>query len=113
MRPLQAIAGDRRSDVELKLEKIPTSIDGLSSKNPVLITLMNTPFEKGVPFHSIIGNQEAGDTPGGSDGVVPYESSHLDGAASEVIVHSGHSAHNHPLSVLEVQRILKLHLKKK
>jgi hypothetical protein len=41
---------------------------------------------------------------------VPYKSSHLEGAESELIVPSDHAATAHPLTVLEVKRILKLHL---
>ena len=44
-------------------------------------------------------------------GVVPYSSSHLDNAASEVIVHSGHSVHRSPGAMQELLRILLLHLR--
>ena len=57
-------------------------------------------------IHSIIGNEEAADTPSGSDGIVQYESSHIEGAVSEKIVHSGHSVQEHPLAILEIRRIL-------
>ena len=53
------------------------------------------------------------DRPGGSDGVVPYSSSHLDGAASELIVRSGHSVHRCPGAMQELLRILLLHLREK
>ena len=45
-----------------------------------------------------------------TDGIVPYESSHLDGAESEKIVHSGHSTQTKPQTILEVRRILHEHL---
>jgi hypothetical protein len=41
-----------------------------------------------------------------TDGVVPYWSSHLDGAESELIVPSGHAAHQNPMAIAEVRRIL-------
>ena len=85
-----------------------TGIDSLSPKNPNLKTLAELPMT--VPYHSIIGNEKKADTPGGTDGVVPYWSSHLDGAVSEKIVHSGHSAQDHPLAIREVRRILLEHL---
>ena len=44
-----------------------------------------------------------------TDGIVPYWSSHLDGAQSELIVPSNHSAHQNPQAIAEVRRILKLH----
>ncbi len=44
-----------------------------------------------------------------SDGIVPYWSSHMDGAESELVVPSSHSAHQNPQAIAEVKRILKLH----
>ena len=43
--------------------------------------------------------------------MVPYSSSHLDGAASELVVRSGHSAQQNPLAIQELRRILLLHLR--
>ncbi|MGB9056689.1 MAG: hypothetical protein WCC54_30925, partial [Pseudolabrys sp.] len=60
--------------------------------------------------HSIIGDRGRGDTPNSSDGIVPYWSSHLDGAKSELIVHSGHGAQYDPEAIREVERILKENL---
>jgi hypothetical protein len=62
-----------------------------------------------VPYHSILGDRGRGDTPNSSDGFVPYSSSHLDGANSELIVPTGHDAYESPLAVDEVKRILKKH----
>jgi hypothetical protein len=67
-------------------------------------------LDAGIPYHSIIGDQGIGNGEEGSDGVVEYKSSHLDGAESELIVPTGHGAHLHPLAILELKRILKLHL---
>lgn len=44
------------------------------------------------------------------DGVVPYWSSHLNRAASERIVPSGHSSHRNTEGVEELVRILRPHL---
>jgi len=41
------------------------------------------PIAPGVTYHSIMGDRGKGNTPESSDGVVPYWSSHLGGAASE------------------------------
>ena len=68
-------------------------------------------MKEGLVYHSIIGDTEQSDHPGGTDGVVPYSSSHLDNAASEVIVHSGHSIHRSPGAMQELLRILLLHLR--
>jgi hypothetical protein len=73
------------------------------------VRLLREPHKE-VPFHSIIGDRGLGDGEQGSDGVVPYTSAHLAGAASELIVPTDHAATAHPLTVLEVKRILHLHL---
>ena len=65
---------------------------------------------KRIPYHSIIGDRGRGDTPNSSDGVVPYWSSHLDGAKSEKIVPSGHGADQNPQGIAEVVRILNEHI---
>jgi pimeloyl-ACP methyl ester carboxylesterase len=93
----------------LPVTGLPTGIDGLSPKNPVLTTSAEIPVA--VPFHSIIGNEVKAGVAGGSDGVVPYWSSHLDAARSELIVKSGHGAHEHPLAIREVRRIMLEHMR--
>jgi hypothetical protein len=60
-----------------------------------------------VPYNTIIGDRGRGDSPNSSDGVVPYWSSHLNGAESEHIVPSGHGAHQNPQAIAELLRILK------
>lgn len=67
----------------------------------------------GIPYHVISGDRRKGgnkdDTkPVMSDGVVPYWSSHLDGAVSELVVPSPLSARRNPQAIVEVKRILKL-----
>ena len=90
------------------------SVSGLYDLDPdslFIQALAESPMKKGLVYHSIIGDQEQSDHPGGTDGVVPYSSSHLDNAASEVIVHSGHSIHRSPAARRELLRILRLHLR--
>ena len=64
-----------------------------------------------VIYHSIIGNRDGGGIPGGSDGIVPYASSHIDNVQSELVVRSGHSAQKTPLAIQEIRRILLEHLR--
>lgn len=67
--------------------------------------------KKGMVYHSIIGNSTNSEDPDVmSDGIVPYKSAHLDGAASEIIIKGGHSIQETPQAVLELRRILRLHL---
>ena len=81
----------------------PTSLFSLAP-NPLSDRLADLPIK--VPFHSIIGHLGGDGRPGGSDGVVAYKSSHLDGAASEKIVSAGHDLIAHPETVAEIKRIL-------
>jgi pimeloyl-ACP methyl ester carboxylesterase len=84
----------------------PTSIDTLSPKNWFVLALNNLPIADHIPYHSIIGDRGRGNTPNSSDGVVPYWSSHLEGAQSERIVPSDHGAHQNKEGIEEVRRIL-------
>ncbi|NUM55498.1 MAG: alpha/beta fold hydrolase [Candidatus Hydrogenedentes bacterium] len=87
-----------------------TSVKNLSPQNRFIRATRQISIDPAVSYHSIIGNFHGKDIEHSSDGVVPYWSSHLDGAASEKVVDSGHSAHYHPLAILEVRRILEEHL---
>ena len=87
-----------------------SSVHTLSPRDPALHALVDLPIE--VPFHSIIGQNHGGAVETGSDGVVPYSSSHLDGASSELVVRSGHGVCENRDAQLEVIRILRLELKR-
>lgn len=98
----------------LKMRKMPNSIDTLSPENRFVKAINTIPLTPGIPFNSIMGDRGKGGNqdktpPVSSDGIVPYWSSHLDGAKSELIVPSGHSAHQNPQAIEEVRRILKQH----
>ncbi|MES2440681.1 MAG: alpha/beta fold hydrolase [Verrucomicrobiota bacterium] len=83
-----------------------TSVAGLSPTNPLYKALDEVPIQ--VPHHSIIGDRGKGDTPNSSDGVVPYWSSHLKSAQSELIVPANHGAYKDPQAIRELRRILLL-----
>ncbi|WP_218280148.1 esterase/lipase family protein [Verrucomicrobium spinosum] len=87
-----------------------SSIRTLSASSPSLQMLATLPPE--VPFHSIIGQKGAGPLDLGSDGIVTYKSSHLDGAESELVVRSGHNSFRKQEAVAEIKRILYEHLRK-
>jgi len=97
----------RIEDAELKPMRRSNSVDSLSTKSRFLIAMNTIPMAAGVPYNTIIGDRGRGDSPNSSDGVVPYWSSHLNGAESEDIVPSGHGAHQNPEAIAEVLRILK------
>ena len=94
----------------LKLNRLPNSIDTLAPNDPFIKEMNALPMAKRIPYHSIIGDRGRSDTPNSSDGVVPYWSSHLDGAESEKIVPSGHGAEHSPQGIAEVLRILREHI---
>ena len=89
------------------LNRMPNSVDTLEPNDRFVQAVNKLPIASGVPYHSIMGDRGRGDTPNSSDGVVPYWSSHLDGAESEKIVPSDHSANRNPEAIAEVLRILK------
>ena len=93
---------------DLGLKHMPTGINGLSPRSPVLLGLDTLPIQ--APYHSIVGDRGRGDTPNSSDGVVAYWSSHLAGAQSELIVPGPHSSFALPQTVSELKRILRLNL---
>lgn len=102
----------------VQLMKMPNSIDFLNPKNRFVNNLAALPLAKGIPFHSILGDRGKGGNkdhtpPVSTDGIVPYWSSHLEGAESEVIIPSGHWTNQHPQGIAEAKRILHLHLGKK
>jgi pimeloyl-ACP methyl ester carboxylesterase len=106
--PMRAVAAATTDPELAKFDRIPNSIDTLSPNNPFVKSIDKFPIAAGIPFHTIEGDRGRGDAPNSSDGVVPYWSSHLNGAQSELIVPSNHSAHQNPEAIAEVRRILKL-----
>jgi hypothetical protein len=94
----------------MKLSRIPNSVDTLSPNNRFVKDVSAIPITPGIPYHTICGDRGRGDAPKSSDGIVPYWSSHLEGAQSELVVPSGHSAHQNAQAIEEVRRILKLHI---
>src|SRR6266487_1771926 len=92
------------------LNRMPNSVDTLEPNDRFVEAVNKLPITPGIPYHSIMGDRGQGDTPNSSDGVVPYWSSHLQGARSELIVNSDHGAQYNPQAIREVERILKLNL---
>jgi pimeloyl-ACP methyl ester carboxylesterase len=91
---------------------LPTAVDNMNGSDPFLKTLAALPIAPGVDAHSIVAVKGEGPPEKGDDGVVRYSSAHLDGAASELIVRSGHSTQAQPETIEEVRRILYEHLQR-
>ena len=82
----------------------------MSPKNPGLLAVAEIPVVPEIKAHSIIAVEGEGDYHKGKDGLVAYQSAHVDYVESEFIVRSYHSCLNQPATIEEVRRILHLHL---
>src|SRR5204863_4711265 len=83
-------------------------------ESAILPVMLAAPRPPWVKYHNIVGRIPEGGfigrVVGGSDGVVEFASAHLDDVSSEIVVNADHlSINRHPLSVLEVHRILLEH----
>jgi pimeloyl-ACP methyl ester carboxylesterase len=96
----------------LGTSQLPTSVDNMSPGHPFIHALTESPIDPRITAHSIIAVLGDGPVTGKTDGVVAYESAHIDGVASEVVVRSPHSTQAHPETIEEVKRILIEHLGK-
>jgi len=94
----------------LSLFKIPTSIDNMSPGNPFIKTLAQIPVSPGVVAHSIISVDSDAPLDSAGDGVVKYESAHIEPVESELVVKSPHSGMQAAAATVEeVRRIFLEH----
>ena len=83
---------------------LPTSVDELEWQSPILMRLDQLGLAPAIKAHSIIAVQHDPPRASGGDGMVPYDSAHLDGVASELLVSSGHLCQDKPAVIREVRR---------
>jgi len=86
------------------------AVYGMTPGSPFIKALAPIPLSPQVKAHSI--SPVKGDLPpdGQGDGVVKYESAHIDGVESELVVpHQSHSTQDNPIAIEEVRRILLEH----
>ena len=86
------------------------SVRNLSPSSRVIQALHRIPIDPSVPHHSIVLQLKHPTTHGRGDGVVPYESSHLPSASSEVLVPGFHLEVGKQGVTDELRRILRIHL---
>jgi pimeloyl-ACP methyl ester carboxylesterase len=98
---------------ELRGKGVPTSLDNMKEASPFLQILARAPLVPGVKAHSIIPIRDADPQhlEGAADGVVTYESAHLEGVESELCIPASHSCQSDPNAIREVGRILLEHLR--
>ncbi len=102
---MRELAAGKREDGSRRA--IPNSVDNLSETNPFVRAAAGLPISPRVRYHSIIARRDPKVALQESDdGLVPYTSSHLPGAASEVVITSGHSVQETAAAINEVRRIL-------
>jgi hypothetical protein len=104
------MTADRQAFAIRGIRGAPTAVDNMTPGNPFVKTLAQLPIAPGVVANSIIS--VIGDPPpqGKNDGVVEYDSAHIEGVESELVVRSPHSCQSNPHTMEEVRRILLKHL---
>jgi len=107
---IRAVKKQVKMDTGVPLDSL-SGVDGLKPENMLMQHLNNFPIQ--AKFHSIMGDEKKAGKKNGSDGIVEYASSHLPGAASELVIKSGHNVHTNDGCITEVERILMLHLRSK
>jgi len=95
--------------VALSLGGLPRSIHHMTPGNSFVQALAPIPVAPGIAANSIVAVRGNGPIAEDDDGIVKYTSAHLDDAESELVIHSGHAVHGHPLAIAEVRRILYRH----
>ena len=101
--------GQANESEALRGSRYATSVAQLGLGNPVLQAINRLPLSERVPYHSIVGYNHKEPLPAGGDGVVPYTSAHIDGALSELVITSDHSAQEKHEAIVEMRRILTVH----
>jgi pimeloyl-ACP methyl ester carboxylesterase len=91
------------------MRRLPTSVDNMAPNSPFDKALNSLSIAPGVTAHSIIAVKGDGPVETGGDGVVKYQSAHITGVESELVVRSPHSCQANPHTIEEVRRILLEH----
>jgi pimeloyl-ACP methyl ester carboxylesterase len=108
---LTQLIKDNPNTFDRRFRRLPSSIETLEPDSKILEALIQMPADpRVVTFHSIIGSIRPGGPRESTDGVVPYQSAHIDGVASELVVSSDHSVQMSQDAIREVHRILLEHL---
>lgn len=94
---------------------VANAIDSLAPESPIFPVMMRAKRSPEVKYHNIIGVLEnpslITSRVGRGDGIVDYDSAHMDDVESELVVDSEHTRiHMTPKAIFEVRRILLEHL---
>lgn len=94
----------------LQMSRVPTSVDNMNPGHPFIRALAASPVDPRITAHSIIAVKKAGRPLRQTDGVVAYESAHVEGVESELVIRSSHSVQGTFEAIEEVRRILRVHI---
>ena len=83
----------------------PTSVSELAAGHPLLTALYELGTDPSVRSHSIIAELRDRPNAGATDGIVPYSSSHLECAESELLLHGSHICLGNSTVIQETRRI--------
>ncbi|WP_066803223.1 alpha/beta hydrolase [Moraxella oblonga] len=114
--PLVNLGEDEVYDSTIGSLYLHNGASQLSDRSAFMALTKDIQINDKVRYYSVMGNHKGkldnGDVAGVaiSDGIVPYESSHLEGAEREIIITGGHSIHENPKTVRELRKILHEHL---
>lgn len=110
------------SDRKLKELYLQNGASQLSDRSAFMALTGDITISPSVHYHTIIGDsgglyekspdQLAQLSDKMTDGIVPYRSSHLEGADSQTIITGGHNIHEDPKTVRQLRKILHDHLKR-
>jgi pimeloyl-ACP methyl ester carboxylesterase len=104
------VAASPEASAVARIDDVQGALGNMSPTSPFLADLVSLPVAPPIRANSIIAMRNVEDPKGeASDGVVQYESAHLDGVESEAVVESGHSCLANPMVIGEVTRILRMH----
>ena len=115
-RQAQVILQEREARLaSANLLGVETSIEALAPNSPILPVLLAARQDSSALFHNVVGRLQdervLRRVTGDGDGVVSFDSAHVDGVESEIVVKGKHvDIHRHPRTVLEIRRILLEHL---
>ena len=105
-----ALVGYESQTAALSLRRVPTAVDNMSPGHPFIRAISEIPIAPGIAVNSIIPVKAEYDPyQHGNDGVVKYESAHIEPVESEFVVRSPHSVQSNPYAIEEVRRILLKH----
>ncbi|MDO5611533.1 MAG: alpha/beta fold hydrolase [Pseudomonadota bacterium] len=108
---VQEIGLDPADRTVAELTRPRSGLQELADDSTVILATRDLRPRPGLPFHSIIArNKPDGALEKSSDGLVPYTSAHLQDADSEIVIGSGHSVQESPQAIIELRRILRLHV---